>query len=43
MDRKIEALNEARPIQAFSNSKSMGVQPEECIKDRTFTLASHQV
>ena len=43
MDRKIEALNEARPNQAFHNIKSMGGQPEECVKDRTFTLTSHQV
>ena len=43
MDRKIEALRETKPGQAFKILKSMGAQPGECMEDTfTFTLPGHQ-
>ena len=42
MNRKIGALKETKPGQAFHVLKTMGAQPGECIEDRTFTLTSHQ-
>ena len=43
MERKIEALRETKPGQAFKILKSMGAQPGDCLEDTfTFTLPSHQ-